>query len=318
MQSAPARRGSAGFTLVELLVVIGIIALLISILLPALGKARQQANLLYCSSNLKNIGQLIQEYATENHGYTPIAYNNALYYTYADILTVMATHKYQAVAVPPFTAAALGFLPANLTDLPVFRDVDGPSENWAPHATAYVGNIRVLGAVGIFDRLTNSAAGFMPRQFSGIRRASEAMLLWDGAMNISSTNGINYGVHDTYPNSLDNYGMYNGHALCNPPAQATYTLDMYANPISLGDPVGVGGSPSSQSPGSVTKSYLNAVNHDFIGTNTNYGGLHGYDACDMRFRHMGNKICNALFCDGHVEGKLLGTVIAKDICVNRP
>src|ERR1035441_7847691 len=76
MQSARARRG---FTLVELLVVIGIIALLISILLPALGKARQQANLLYCSSNLKNIGQLIQEYATENHGYTPIVYDHTLF-----------------------------------------------------------------------------------------------------------------------------------------------------------------------------------------------------------------------------------------------
>jgi prepilin-type N-terminal cleavage/methylation domain-containing protein/prepilin-type processing-associated H-X9-DG protein len=67
--TGPARK--AAFTLVELLVVIGIIALLISILMPALSKARKQALNANCMSNLRSIGQGLQIYASENKGKFP-------------------------------------------------------------------------------------------------------------------------------------------------------------------------------------------------------------------------------------------------------
>ena len=68
---APNRRAFSAFTLVELLVVIGIIALLISILLPALSRARAESVKLKCLAQLKEIGSLALQYANENHGKVP-------------------------------------------------------------------------------------------------------------------------------------------------------------------------------------------------------------------------------------------------------
>ena len=60
-----------GFTLVELLVVIAIIALLMSILMPVLGRARKQAGGVICQSNQKQWGLMFMMFATDHDGYLP-------------------------------------------------------------------------------------------------------------------------------------------------------------------------------------------------------------------------------------------------------
>ena len=74
-----------GFTLVELLVVIGIIALLISILLPALSKATESARTIACLSNLKQIAMANFNYAANNKGVSvPASYRSGSFGAYGD------------------------------------------------------------------------------------------------------------------------------------------------------------------------------------------------------------------------------------------
>ncbi len=76
--STPARHSVArGFTLIELLVVIAIIALLIGILLPALGTARESGRNIKCQSQIRGIGQALLAYANDYRGLFPPVMHDA-------------------------------------------------------------------------------------------------------------------------------------------------------------------------------------------------------------------------------------------------
>lgn len=144
-------RREKAFTLVELLVVIGIIAVLISVLLPALSSARRQATAVKCATQLREIGNAFQMYAMEHKGYYPPS----------QLQTASAAIKYNVDGVDyPVTGSSLGaywftFLAkyvtkaklgeasgTNASDASIARNsVFWGCPQWEGHRTAAIGGI---------------------------------------------------------------------------------------------------------------------------------------------------------------------------------
>lgn len=292
-----------GFTLVELLVVIGIIAVLISVLLPSLNRARKAANNIYCMANLKQIGTTLQLYASQNkQGVVPWGmvydYETASgwvssgsdTWSWRDTLSIL-------LGTPPSSNSAT---PHRVDRVhPIFTDKDTqdfPTAWGNDYRAHYTANLRFMPQTRSQDWVLDPSGNtyFRPRKMA-LRNGAQIMIVWDASQRLESWSD---GSADPISYALDGWKSGWGHGYLYPAAPSNSWYNGYNDRIQLGD----------STLGDNTLNGLQRSNVDLT--------VDSWRGPAMRFRHMNNTSGNFLFADGHVESRKLGEVLVKEVCLS--
>ena len=284
--NARTNRCQYGFTLVELLVVIGIIAVLVSLLLPSLNKARESSRKVACASNMRSIGQGILMYTNANKGVLPFAYSTTYNTDWMNLVANALDSKQSPVFGGNRSAGMRNMFRCPTAPIPDSSD--------GVILSTYSTHPRLMPNMDRNDNLKIGLTGtpglkLQPYKLAKVKHSAEIVMLFEATVTIDGTKD-NSGA----PTAKGRWGA----------SQDASAMDGASITLTYGGPTGnqgswltddyaLGSGAPNFTPGSFVSVYQPVISNVNTDTFANFGNL--------RFRHYADRMMNGLCADGHVE-----------------
>ncbi|WP_162130590.1 DUF1559 family PulG-like putative transporter [Schlesneria paludicola] len=223
------RQPRRGFTLIELLVVISIIAVLASLIAPAVQSARRSARKLECLNNIRQVGMSMQNFASQFNGVLPTltsdvkneAQTGTIYgvgwplalLPVLDQAALLKNLRRDAVPIDPADTTKLEFLAADLTWLPVFTCPDDQDSFRRPGGLSYVVNSGYIPST-LWGQPSATSAAQTPYLIDWNRNGSYSADGFTGVdsadLDIGAATGIIFDRASSFQSSLENLAAGDG------------------------------------------------------------------------------------------------------------